>query len=357
MTPRRRSKKYRGLETNLYASEKNGTVYYRYRRPDTRKEFPMGTNRAEAQDAARQLNARLMDGAGLAAKVMGSNSLGAVVERFKASEVDKDPDIAESTKREKGYRLNRIKKGLGHLAIVTIETKHIAQFLNTLTNDAYRQHRSVLSQIFDYAITQGLIRHNPVTPTQTRLKGVKKQRARLSIDQFKAIREIAPDWFKVAMDVSLLLCLGRNEVAALKFSDEKDGRLRYVRKKVEKYDSGRVSVEITPALREVLNRARSLPPLSQYIVSKPGRHGGVSPVMLTRWFKKLADKALGELPNPSTFHEIRALGSHVLESIERRGIEDIQHLMAHSDDKQTKVYTDGHGEKWVEAVAGNTTLW
>ena len=356
MSPRNRSKENRGLEPNLYVSKINGKSYYYYRRPDNKKSFSMGTSKADANEAARQLNSRFMKGGELVAKVTGSNSVKGVIDKFKEAMVDNDPEIAERTKKEKCYRLSAIAKGLGHLPVFTIETRHIVEFLSSFERDAYRQHRSVLKQLFDYAITQGLITLNPVNPTQPRIKGTKKLRPRLTVEQYKAIREIAPEWFRVAMDLALVMCIGRYEVAALKFSNEKKGRLRYVRKKTEKYDSARISVEITPSLREILTRAKALPPLSQHVVAKPG-HGPVSPEMLTRWFNKLAKQALGELSAYPTMHEIRALGSHLLEAVEKRELSDIQHLMAHSNEKQTKEYTDGHGEKWVEAVAGKTVLW
>lgn len=364
MSPRKRSKKNVGIEPNLYPRLKNGVIYYEYQRPDTGKTFGMGTDKAEAQKAAKQLNARLMPGQGLVAKVIGSNSVAGVVKLFQKEMVDNDPDIAEGTKREKRYRLNRIKTEIGHLAISTVETITVVEFLSKLTGDSYRQHRSVLSQLMDFAISKGLITHNPVTPTQKKLKGIAKARSRLTKEAYLAIREIAPEWFRVAMDLSLLMCLGRNEVANLKFSDEKDGVIYVVRKKVEKYESSHIAVRITPALREVLSRAKALPPLSQYVVHKSlrtGRRGAIKPEMITREFKKLADDskifagmAPGEQP---TFHEIRSLGSHILKEVEKRETADIRSLMAHASDNQTIEYLDGHGTKWVEATAGNTVIW
>ena len=73
------------------------------------------------------------------------------------------------------------------------------------------------------------------------------------------------------------------------------------------------------SLREVLTRAKALPPLSQFVFSKPGRRNGVSPEMLTKYFRKFA-KQIIESPHPPTFHEIRALGSHILESVEKRDL-------------------------------------
>lgn len=364
MSPRKRKSSNKSLPDNLYRRKKAGTYYYEYQHPNTGKTTGMGTDKFEAVDAAKTLNQMLCSAPGLVAKVQGITTLADIADRYHKDYVIPDPEMSPRTKKERGYRINRIVAELGDNPIASITTKHCADFLDQLTGDSYRQHRIVLSHIMDFAITKGEIAHNPVSPTQTRLRGQKKERERLTPEQFKTIRQAAPEWFKVAMDISLLLCLGRAEVASLQFSDERDGRLYVIRKKVEKYESSRVSIEITPALREVLTRAKALPPLSPYVVAKVlrgGRRGALKPEMLTREFRRICDD-LGIFNNlqpeqrPS-FHEIRSLGSHILEKMERRKVGDIQALMARATEGQTEEYLDGHGEKWVEAVAGNTTLW
>ncbi|GAB2199436.1 hypothetical protein MAH4_35970 [Sessilibacter sp. MAH4] len=151
----------------------------------------------------------------------------------------------------------------------------------------------------------------------------------------------------------------------MKFSDEKDGRIFIVRKEVERHNTGYVFAEITPALREVLTRAKSLPPLSQYVVSKilrGGRRGQLRPEMISRTFHETAKECgvFNHLDRDEwpTFHEIRSLGSSVLEQSEKRPVDQIQALLAHASGEQTQVYLDGHGDqKWIEAVAGNTKIW
>jgi len=362
MSPRNRSKKNKGLEPNLYARAKGKAVYYEYQRPDTGKTFGMGTNKAEAVDAARQLNSRLMHGQSLVQKVTGKASIESIADRYLEAEIEKNPDIKESTKSNYRNQIKRIKKDLGSLAVSTIETVHIAEFLDQLAGDSYRNHRRMLHAVMDFAISKGLIAHNPVTATQARLKGVKKSRKRLTTNDYGAIREAAPEWFMVAMDIALLLCLGRNEVAKMKFADEEDGALLIERQKVERYETSRIAAQITPALREVLNRAKALPPLSQNVVSKPRYKGQLNPEMLTREFRKLATatKIFSSMPTEEwpSFHEIRSLGSHLIKSVEKRETGSIQILMTHSSEKQTKEYLAGHKEKqYAPAQAGNTILW
>lgn len=367
MPPRSRKSKNKNLPDNLYPGTSKGKIYYRYRHPVTGKFHGMGSDKFEAIEAANQLNQVLEGRKDLVAKVLGLVTLKEVSLRFLNEAVLPDPELASGTKREKKYRINRIIKELGDHAISKITTKEIAQFLDTLTGDSYRQHRNVLVQIFDFAITKGEIPSmiNPARIPEPRIKGIKKKRKRLTSREYITVRNAAPEWFQIAMDISLLLCLGRHEVSGLKFSDEKDGRLYIVRKKVERHETGYISVEITPALREVLARAKALPPLSQYVVAKVlrgGRRGQMRPEMISRTFHDAAKKCgvFNKLPREEwpTFHEIRSLGSSILEKSENRPKDQIQALLAHASEKQTQVYLDGHGEqKWVEATAGNTKIW
>ncbi|WP_238965535.1 tyrosine-type recombinase/integrase [Pseudomonas sp. AF32] len=75
---------------------------------------------------------------------------------------------------------------------------------------------------------------------------------------------------------------------------------------------------------------------------------------LTKEFSKARDAAhtydhipAGERP---TFHEIRALGTW-LYGQQNFPLEYIQALMGHADEKMTKHYQEGHGDKTIEYVA------
>jgi integrase len=49
-----------------------------------------------------------------------------------------------------------------------------------------------------------------------------------------------------------------------------------------------------------------------------------------------------------TFHEIRSLGSKLLED-QGATLDDIQALMGHADPETTEIYLDGHGIRWQQA--------
>ncbi|MDW5377975.1 tyrosine-type recombinase/integrase [Halomonas sp. HP20-15] len=63
---------------------------------------------------------------------------------------------------------------------------------------------------------------------------------------------------------------------------------------------------------------------------------------------KLPEIAKIESRQRPSFHEIRPLGSKLLED---RGADlgDIQVLMSHADESMTQHYLDGHGIRWQEA--------
>ena len=363
MAPRPRKRKHKGLEPNLY--ESNG--YYIYRRPDTGTRHGMGKDRSKAQDAARVLNVRLMSGADLVADVMGEAgiTLKVAVKAWLNEWVDPSP-LSEWTKDAKQGRGNRIVQDAGNTLLEHITTRWCAEYLSeNHHNSAYVQYRSVLSQIFQFAQTKGWIDSDPVAPTRKN-NYYKKQRGRLSVEQFQGIHAIADDWMQVAMELSLLCLFGRAEAVAAKYEDIKNGRLHYIREKTkERSKSAYVAIELTPAIEDLVKRSRLIEPVSPYIIHRkplrmPSRKANkhwsqVTPDYLSREFEKLRDqipsiKAMPVEARP-TFHEIRSLGSRLLE-LKGTAVEDIQALMGHADESMTQVYLDGHDTRW-QAAKGN----
>jgi integrase len=360
---RKRTKKNIGLEPNLYVTKRNGKSYFKYRRPDTGKFYGLGTDRQKAQTAARQLNARLTTCTDLVAVVMETTgqTIGQATKLFRKERVNDNNNMADSTKEAKNSRLNLIDRKIGTRLVAKFETIDVVEYLDSYENDAYRQHRSLLNQLFDFTITKGWRKNNPVSATLARdVNAAGKLRQRLTVSQFTAIRKIAPEWFAIAMDLALLTCQGRFEVSSMQFSNIEDNVLYVIREKTKKHESARVAIQITSSLQKIINKAKALPPLSQHLVHKSQRQGGrktsVSPETLTRTFKKLRDQCeeftKAPMDERPTFHEIRALGANQLENL---GVakQAIQHLMGHADESMTEVYLEGHGEKWVAATAGD----
>lgn len=367
MSPRPRKRKHKGLEPNLHESN----AYYIYRRPDKGARHGMGRDRAKAQDAASVLNARLMPGADLVADVMGETGITfKIAIKTWLNEWVKPSPLAKWTKDAKEVRGNRIIKDVGNTLLEHVTTRWCAEYLSTNHNDsAYVQYRSVMSQIFQFAQTKGWIDHNPVAPTRKN-NYYKKQRGRLSVEQFQVMHALADDWMQVAIELSLLCLFGRAEAMAAKYEDINNGQLHYIRQKTkERSKSAYVAIELTPAIEDLIKRSRLIEPVSPFIIhriplrmptSKTNKHWSqVSPDYLSREFAKLRDqipdiKAMPEEERP-TFHEIRSLGSRLLE-LKGAAVEDIQALMGHADESMTQDYLDGHDTRWQPAKGNPFTM-
>lgn len=86
--------------------------------------------------------------------------------------------------------------------------------------------RSVLSDVFREAVVEERVTANPVPPT--RAPKIEVQRERLEYEMFVAVRtgaERMPAWFGLAMDLALVTAQRREDLAPMRFTDNKDDRL------------------------------------------------------------------------------------------------------------------------------------
>ncbi|WP_242597421.1 tyrosine-type recombinase/integrase [Billgrantia antri] len=186
---------------------------------------------------------------------------------------------------------------------------------------------------------------NPIEPTAKSDAGYSKQRRRLTPGQFKAIYDKAEPWLQIAMELSLVCLFGRAEVAAARYDHIVDGRLRYIRKKTRtRSHTAYVAIEVTPAIEDLVQRSRLLPPVSPYVhrihkritaETKARDHWSrVTDDMISKEVARLRDKvpeiARLESRQRPTFHEIRSLGSKLLED-SGADLGDIQVLIGHAD--------------------------
>ena len=370
MAARPRKSKNRWLEPNLY---QNGDRFV-YRNPVTGSRHGMGTDKAKAQAAARVLNARLMKGPDLVARVMGEEgiTLKFAADAWLKERVEPHPKHSASTKNNKRYRAGRIVKDRGDTRLDQINTRWCAEYLDeNFRGDPYVQYRAVLSQIFDFAITKGWKEINPITPTRKKDEGYTKQRRRLTVDQYRAIYAMAEPWFQIAMELGLICMFGRAEAAAARYDDIYDGAMHYIRQKTRhRSKTAYVAIRTSPAMDDLVRRSRLLPPVSPFIVHRMPQRirpearqrdhwSSVAPDMISRTFYALRDRvpSIAALPDKGkpTFHEIRSLGSWLME---QRGTDesDIQLLMGHADKEMTQHYIEGHGIRWQRADAEIVTM-
>lgn len=363
MNARRRSPFSLNLPDNLYTKKSHGRIYYTYRNPNNGKSKSLGSDKDAAIRVAIDLNDLLVKPQNVFDELVKEKGrdIAALAGRYER-ETLKDRNLTNSTHKQVTARLRRISNDIGSILLEDLTVETCATYLNdNFTKDSYVKHRGELVRILNYAMNIGWINTNPAEATYSKT-AIKKERQRMTIDQFKAIYEIAPDGIKVAMLLALTLLQGRNEVINAKLADYKDGWLYIIRKKTERFEHSHIKVS-HPLLPSIIKMSRASGVASPYIVhSRPARrHQGrkgcdhwtqYAPNNFTKLFREIADSTgvfdhLTRAQRP-TFHEIRALGSWVLEQ-QGADTESVQSLLAHSDEKMTKHYQSGHATKWVEA--------
>lgn len=366
MTPRARV--HKGLEPNLYPTTSRGKTYYRYKHPLTGNFHGMGSNKAEANKAARILNGRLLrEDTSIIDRVMGvaGVSMAHLVARFRAERMP-EMGLKASSQDLLEYRLTRIEKDLATKIVSEINTEECAGWLDAnFVRDPYIKHRGTLIMLMRFAINKGYRSDNPAESTYPTRKDTGKARQRMTIEQYKEIHAIAPAWMQTAMEIALVTLLGRAEVVNLRYDSERDGCLHVIRQKIDKHEHARLRISVTPEIKDIIRKSRESGIVSPYIVHrrptriKPNKDtdhwSQIHPNVFSTVFRKLRDQvpSIAAMPKEQrpTFHEIRALGSWLYEKAGYKR-DYVQKLMAHSDEAMTEYYQSEHEEKWIDVQAG-----
>lgn len=360
---RNRQARNKGLPPNLYTAG----VGYKYRHPVTRKDSWMGTDRDKAIEAAKKLNAILIPAEStLVDRVLGiDKSVADAVEHFRTNEM---PTRKWSAKTRADYdaQLERIIDGIGSKPLATFSVKECADFLRPFEAMARtrQQFRLLLQWIFAGAVEEGWMDANPALVTKARKP--ERQRQRLTLEAYNAIREKAAPWLQRAMDLSLVTLLRREDVCSVRFSDWRDGCLWVVPQKTEGSTGVRLQIEVAAGgeLEQLLRSCRD-EVLSPFIIHrKPEKarprhmragdrehHTQVLPEQLSRAFQEARELAGIEGDNPPTFHEIRSLGGKLLRD-QGWTLDQVQALMGHASEEMTKLYMEGHEVPWQRVTTG-----
>lgn len=360
MMGRTRQRSRIGWPPNLYPN-KTG---FKYRHPITRKEVRLGTDKAKAFAAAKKLNAMLMPSTDLVARVLGTEKT--VADAINVFRADDIPGRKWAPKTAEVYEsvIRRIESGLGECELAPLSVKDCATFIRDVTPSARarQQFRLVLGWILACAVEEGWMESNPALATRKFTH--ERKRARLTIEDYRKIWEKAPAWVQVAMDLSLLTLLRREDVVSLRFSDARAGSLWVVPSKTEGTSGVRLQIAIGPELEAVLARARDaiVSPFVVHRLPEKARpqdkravarthHTQVLPEQLSRAFADARDEAGIVGVNPPTFHEIRSLGGALLQEAGWT-LQAVQALMGHSSETMTKVYLEGHKTPWAVVETG-----
>ncbi len=241
--------------------------------------------------------------------------------------------------------------------VSTITVRQVAEWIEEVQQTKARTAqalRSRLVALFGRAIALGWMESNPAAVTQA--PKVRTQRPRLTLEQFRAIYERAPEaaeWLQHAMRLAIVTGADRSSIAALTRADVSDVLL------VSRPKTGqRIAIPLTLrldalgwTLADVVAHKTGV--VSRYLVHHIDPHGNApagSPVFLdtiSKAFARARDLAGVE---GVTFHEIRSLCARLYAE---QGNVDVQALLGHKSAEMTAVYRDPRGVEAVRVRVGN----
>lgn len=377
MSPRPRKRGSKDLPSNLYVNKKGTNHYYSYRHPQTGERSGMGTNKIKAVEAARQLNQLLMQNTNLVERVLKSEDAFSVYIEYYRDEVlpakrVKGFELSPSFMREAVRRCNVFIKELGHISFSAMTQEDVADYLKGRSSaEVYNSHKSLLSQIFRQAISDGRkIENFPDRILRADTEHTKRDR--LSLNEYKLIYTFATPVIRRAMELSLNAIQRRVDIINWRFDyDRSDGYIYLIQSKTRKHGKAaylRIPTNLTIVHSEV--GARTLGELitsfrdknvCPYVIHQmPKRRAKIianekdhlmklTGDQLSKGFAKARDLAgVGKKSKyPPTFHELLSLGEF-LRKEKGWTIKQIQTLRGHTSEKMTQHYLDGHEWTTVE---------
>lgn len=342
-----RSQKNRDLPPNLYV--RNG--YYSYRDPRTRKEYSLGRQKTYAINEAVSANQLLLNHEAskpLTERIEGHGSVSfhEFLDRYET--ILQSRGLKEKTMKDYKHRINVIRKEMIDVPIESVTTKNIADLLHPFINKGKittaRLMRIFLNDYFKEAISLGILKINPVTPTK--IPKIKIQRARLSFNDFTTILNLINDknhWLTKSMKIALVTGQRISDISKLKWENIYDNKLWVTQQKTGSKIAIPLNIEIANIKLSKLFELKN--ERSEYIITNGDKK--LTTDKISKTFAKFRDKSeLKWEGNPPSFHEIRSLSARLY--TEAMGTDFAKKLLGHKSIEMTAKYQDERNNGWVE---------
>ena len=351
MAPRKRLPLNKGLPDNLYWTDKSQR-WLKYIHPQTKKSSGMGSDKRAAITAAKKLNALLMTSNSLVDRVIdNSMTMIAFIDYYYGTVVPGKNYKQKTLTLINGQR-KHLEAHFGKTEIEDIGVRDCDALLDTRPPAMANNYRKLLKDIFKHAIAKGYYtQHNPAEMTLQRLH--KKERLRMTREEFDAIRGNAEPWCQIMMDIALITLQREGDILNFKYDDIVDDRWNLITQKTGKP----ISIPVSEQLRRLIEQSRADGVISRFVIhkrhprSKRGKEfGKININSFNAWFLNLRKETgiYDHLPAKKwpSFHEIRALGTKLYRDA---GI-DPQPLLAHENIAMTDHYDSGHKEVRYEKI-------
>lgn len=283
--------------------------------------------------------------------------------------------LASSTRDEQDYKLDLYCRRWPDKTVRDFETADLAEFLNTLTDNAYVKHRALLLALFQFAGHQGYVQINPMAVTLQKSESA-KVRKRHTLEGYGQILEAAPDWLKRAMKIGLYSLQRRDDVVLLHKTvhrvDLDAGTITILQRKTRNYANPVfIEIEMGEALYQAVEECvRSPVPCPYLIHRRPTRMArkerqkkphpfAVTADYLTKEFSRIRDETgtyaeMSPAERP-TFHELRSLGSWLYEQAGYPR-EYIMALSGHAKESTLEGYIKDHAGVAPKRVCAGLTV-
>ncbi|WP_197475698.1 hypothetical protein, partial [Oleiphilus sp. HI0043] len=184
--------------------------------------------------------------------------------------------LAHKFKDQTLYNKTRVTKRLeDHFrdkALIDIEMKDWSNCFDSLelSHDAFKKHKTVVTQIYEFAKRKGLIppeKYNlgkllDYTPPM-KSDGVRetntKKRDKMSSDQFRDVYENAPEWMQDLLKGALLTGLRQGDLLKLRFTAIRDNWICVTPNKTQEDQvPQKIRFEIKGDLKELIDKRRAI---------------------------------------------------------------------------------------------------
>ena len=355
--PRRRIRQ--NWPIGLYETKAKGSVYYRWRDPNTRKFHGLGADFDVARTVAAQRNAdiakapvqkyldKLTDSA---PSVLFSEACKAFLADLKNRKTGRGDDVrprSASTIRDYGNYCRRFQEHFGEDALIgKIDLRQVSDYLDSYGTKfrARNMARGLLSQIWTLAISKGWAKENVPEQTLKLTHGVKRKR--LTVPQYESVLAAAEPWFSAACRFATFCDQRREDVSTVEAAGWKNGSLSFEQEKTGHVVHVKAGPRLTQAIEDCLANG---PRTVKTIIRKPGRRQPVSDDMLTKTFSRIRNRLIAKKHDAwkgyklksegkPTWHELRSLGTHFADVADK----DSKSLAGHATEEMNAEYKKGH---------------
>lgn len=376
MAARKRIASRRNWPANL-RQNKQGYYWFQHPSPEpgAQKSFGLGKDFAVAAAQTRTANAEIERKKGYVTLLQRINGgevpLHSFCETYESRRLDGKANSVVAMKSQ----IRAIKGApFSGQAVALVKPKEIADFLKVCIAERgatmASNIRKRMLDVFREAISDGLVEvgKNPVDAIAK--PKITVTRARLTLDDFKAIVAVARKdkeraWAANAMELALVTGQRREDIMSMKFAQARGGFLWIEQTKGTEGNTAKLKIPLSVklnalgmSLEDVIKRCRDSVVSKNMIHftranggAKPGGSPGLSTMSQT--FARLRDEAeiaVADGSTPPSFHEIRSLAARLYAA--EYGPAVAQAILGHKSSTMTDLYRDVRGREWIEVKLG-----